>query len=163
MGKLRRQTVAFLDTAPYRVSADFDSPASANRVFEVLADHRGGVKWIGTGITSIVPTATPETGVGCTRTLNFLYGVAQLREEFIEWDEGKVWSFTATAMRPKLCSSFVESFSLRSLGNDGCRIHYRAGIDLSWPMKPFAGSIVEALTRRVPTVLKNLSETAEAP
>lgn len=162
MANLERKTGSFPETAPYRVSADFDSPASADDVFKVLADHRGGVTWIGTGVTSLEPTSTHETGVGCTRSVNFFYGAGQLREEFIAWDAGKIWSFTAVGMRPKLFTHFVERVSLEALGNGGCRIHDRAGIDFSWLMKPFTLLVTRILTRQAPAVLKCLSATAEA-
>jgi hypothetical protein len=162
MGNLEPQAASFPDAAPHRVEAYFDSMASADNVFEVLADHRGGVKWIGTGVTSIVPTSTPESGVGCTRTVNFFYGAGNLREVFIAWEEGKVWSFTAIGMRPKLFNRFVERVSLEPHGNGGCTIRYQAGMDFSWPVRPFATLIVKVLTRQAPVVLANLSKTAEA-
>jgi len=160
MGKLTEQDLSFADTAPYIVSATFNSPHPAEAVFKVLADHHAGVKWIGMGVTAIYPTSVPETGVGCTRTVTLLYGLGKLEERFIAWEEPRIWAFTGTGIRPKVFTKFLERITLEPLPDHGCRIHYRAGIDFISMIKPLARIIVRFLTGEISKALKSLSDTA---
>jgi len=162
MAKMIPQDLSYPDIAPYQISIDVYSPASPAAVFKVLADHRGALKWIGFGITNVVPTSNPETGVGCTRTNTFFYGLAKLEETFIAWEEPKVWAFTGTGFRPGIFSGFVERLTLEPAGDNGSIIHYRLGVDVIPLMKPFMGIMLAMIRKQLSKVLGRLSEAAVA-
>ena len=160
MAKLQPQDLTFADTATLRIDARFDSPAPPSAVFAVLADHRGAIEWIGSGVSKIQPTSTPEEGVGATRTVWFFGGLGRLDETFIAWDEPTVWSFTGTAFRPGVFTKFVERVSLEPSGGDGCRITYRLALETRPAIRPLDGIIRRVLAWQPPRVLASLSSAA---
>lgn len=162
MAKTQPQQLEFADSAPYQVDYIRDVPASANAVFDVFKDNRGGVRWLGWFVTSVTPTSTPEHGVGATREVTFLYGLGKLKERFIGWEEPRLWSFTATSFRPGAFSKFLERVTIEPVDDHNCRVHYRAGVDFSWWGRPFAPLAVAWLNRAIKPTLARMSDLAVA-
>ncbi|MFF4369475.1 SRPBCC family protein [Streptomyces sp. NPDC001594] len=159
MAKLEPQDLSFAESAPFRADASITCPTSARAVFDVLKDHRRWVDWVGTGVTSVEPTSTPEEGVGSTRTLTFLH-VAKVEERFIAWEEPTLWAFTGTSFRPGILSKLVDRFQIEPLDGENCRITYRMGADFPPLLRPFARILIRQFARAANTALKRVRSEA---
>lgn len=122
MATSERQTLAWADTAPIRAQGSARSSASPEAVFAVLADHARWPEWFPN--VKKVDVMGPAEGVGARRRVH-IPGVA-VEEEFIAWEPGKLFAFTATAVKPGVFRALVEH----------CRIEPTAdgGSDITWTM-----------------------------
>jgi uncharacterized protein YndB with AHSA1/START domain len=155
---MKPQDLLFADTSPFRAEATLDSPASPDAVFAVLADHRNWPKWFGKPLTKVEPTSSPESGVGSTRTATLL-GFITVKEEFIGWEPGRLFSFTGVGGRPPGFSKLVERITIEPQG-DGSRIVYRMAFDLPAPLRPTGKFLARKVSRSLEKGLRGLSAEA---
>jgi hypothetical protein len=112
-------------------------------------------------ITSVRSTSEPEGGVGSTRDVNWLGGIAKLEERFVAWEEDALWSFTTTAFRPGILARFVERIRLEPI--DGrCRIVYNAGFEMSGIGRPLGQLLAAFVNHQIGPTLERLGAVAVA-
>lgn len=162
MAKTQPQTLDFADSGPYQVNATHICPAPASAVFAVLKDNATGADWLGWYVTSTKSTSNPEAGIGSTRRVQWLFGIGQLQERFIGWEEDALWSFTTTDFRPGIISKFVERVTLEPIDETSCRIVYRNAYDLTGVGKLFARPLTMFLDRAIGPTLGRMSDAAVA-
>ncbi|MGQ0842572.1 MAG: SRPBCC family protein [Sporichthyaceae bacterium] len=152
------QDLSFVETSPLRAEASFDSPASPEAVFAVLADHRNWPKWFGAVLTKVQPTSVPESGVGSTRTV-WLLGLITVEERFLAWEEPHLFAFTGVGGRPPGFTKLVERVTIEPVGT-GSRIVYRMAADLPAPLRPVGRLLMPGVSRSLRSGLKGLSREA---
>jgi hypothetical protein len=125
MSELAMQTIDWIDRAPLRVAASAESTAAPDKVFAILADHERWPEWF-PRVKKVEVIGAAE-GVGARRRV-ILPGMT-VDEEFIVWDPGKRWTFTAYDARPGFTRSLVEDCILTPLPNGGTGITYTMYMD----------------------------------
>ena len=125
MSALTMQTMDWITQAPVSVEARAESAASPDKVFAVLADHERWPEWFPR--VSKVTVLGQAEGVGARRRVS-LPGMT-VDEEFIVWEPGERWSFTAYDARPHFTRSLVEDCILTPLSTGGTGISYTMYMD----------------------------------
>ena len=120
------RTIDFADTAPVRFEATAAVAAGADEVWAVLCDHERWPEWMGS-LKRVTPTSTPASGVGSTREV-VLSGGLTFREEFIAWDEPRLWAFTGHE-GPPVAVGLVERVTLEVLDPARTQVTYRMAIE----------------------------------
>lgn len=134
------RTLDWIDNAPLAVTRTRRIAAPPEAVWEVIADHAGWADWF-SGVRS-VDVGTPAAGIGGTRTVHL--GGVSVAEEFLAWDPGAHFAFTATGSTRPVLRSLVENLVLSRNGSDATEISYTMAID------PVGGRLAAAALR--PTV-----------
>ena len=96
----------------------------------MLADHERWPEWFPS--VKAVTVVGPREGVGARRRVN-VPGM-KVEEEFIAWDPGARWAFTAYDASPRFTRSLIEDCILTPLPNGGTSISYTMYLD---PIAPF--------------------------
>lgn len=154
------QEMAFAETAPCRIDAAHECHAPASAVFEVLKDNPAAADWMGWYITSVQSTSTPGHGIGSTRRVTWLYGLGQLEERFIGWEEPALWSFTTTSFRPGIFAKYVERIRIEPTDAVHCRIVYRAALEFRSWARPLQRLVLAFVNRAIGPTLERLSDQA---
>lgn len=158
MGALQTRSLDWTSSAPLRVEARGTSSASPEAVFAVLADHERWPEWF-PGVKRVTVLG-PAEGVGARRRVAI--PGATVDEEFIAWEPGRRWAFTATAARPGLFRSLVEDCRLEPTDGGGTAITYTMSFDPA----PVAGVLLRAMAGRMRAnntkALANLARRAES-
>lgn len=110
----------WIEQAPHRCSASKELGATTAQVWEVLADHKSWPEWF--DAVSEVTVTGPASGVGARRRVR-LPGLV-IDEEFVAWDVGERFAFTAMALSRGLFDSINERVTLDDLGDGRSRITY---------------------------------------
>ncbi len=139
-----------------RVEARAESTASPDRVFAVLADHERWPEWFPSLKT--VTVLGPAEGVGARRRV-VVPGMT-VDEEFIVWDPGERWSFTAYEARPRFTRSLVEDCVLTPLANGGTAISYTMYLDPAGPIGFLMKLAVGRMRKNNTKAMQNLAERA---
>lgn len=158
IGALTRQTIDWIDHAPVRIEARAESTASADRVFAVLADHERWPEWF-PSVRKVTVLGRGE-GVGARRRVEI--PGSRVDEEFIVWEPGARWSFTAYEARPRFARALVEDCVLEALPDGGTAITYTMYLDpagvLGFLMKLGVGRVRKNNTK----AMQNLAARAAA-
>jgi len=145
MAALTPQSPEWTDTAPVKFSAVREVAATAEAVFVALADHESWPEWFD-AIGRVERIGEQHDGVGSKRRIFVARQRIRLVEEFIEWEPGKVWSFTVLeATGPfRLLETLNERITIQTTGPDRARITYLMA------MKPNrgAGLLFDKVLRR---------------
>ncbi len=72
--------------------------SGADKVWEVLSDIGGVAKWAPT-VNHAVTLTSAKSGVGCERECD-VAGFGKIRERFVEWDEGRSYTYEVTDAGP---------------------------------------------------------------
>jgi hypothetical protein len=159
MSALAMQTIDWIDRAPVAIEARAESTASPDQVFAVLADHERWPEWF-PRLRKVTVLGRSE-GVGARRRVA-LRGMT-VDEEFIVWDPGARWSFTAYEARPRFSRSLVEDCVLSKLPGGGTAISYTMYLD---PVG-VVGFLMQRSIRRVRAnntrAMQNLAARAASP
>jgi ribosome-associated toxin RatA of RatAB toxin-antitoxin module len=158
MATTRRETLEWSETAPIRVQGTAATTASPEAVFAVLADHARWPEWFPK--VKAVEILGPAEGVGARRRVK-IPGLA-VDEEFIAWEPGKLFAFTATAAKPGAFKALVEHCRIKPSERGGC--------DVTWTMTfephPLAAPVMKlarrSLEANLGTAMANLARRAEA-
>jgi carbon monoxide dehydrogenase subunit G len=150
---LRKESLAFLDTAPvmHTCAADVAAPRAA--VFAVIADPRTWSAWF-PGVREASYASPAPYGVGTIRRAHV--GRTHWLEEMIAWDEDARWAYTVTRSTVPLANAQVESFELMDAGS-ATRVRWRLAFEprlLARLGAPFAPRIISRLFHRA---MHNLS------
>lgn len=154
MAKLTPQEIEFAETAPFRAEGTALVGGSPTEVWAVLADHESWPTWFA-GVRACRATSEAGTGVGSTREV-ILVGGSKFQDRFIAWDEGSLWSFTATEMKPAAFRSLVERVTIVESGPGRTRITYRMAFDPKPAFRPLAPLLVKVLGRNLTKALEHL-------
>ena len=125
MGVLAPRPIEWIQLAPLAIEGRAESTAPPSEVFAVLADHERWPEWFPS--VRKVEVLGPAEGVGARRRVHI--PGAKIDEEFIVWEPGMRWSFTATAASPEVMTSLVEDCRLEATPNGGTRITYTMYIE----------------------------------
>jgi uncharacterized protein YndB with AHSA1/START domain len=142
--------------SPLRIAAELTCAAAPEQVFAVLADHTGWPDWFGS-VRKVEATGPPE-GVGGRRRVHAAGMV--IDEEFIAWEPGHRWAFTATDIRPAFTRSLVEDCQLRPTDAGGTVITYTMHLDPRPAMRPLVAAAAPLVRRRLTTALAHLAARA---
>ena len=139
------QTIDWITHAPVQAHGAATSSASPDAVFSVLADHAGWVEWFPN--VKRVDVTGPAAGVGARRRVKI--PMVTVEEEFIVWDPGSRWSFTATSTSPHWARSLIEDCRLTPRPDGGTDIDYSMYFEpvgpVGWMMKRSVGRISTAI------------------
>ena len=152
----------FADTAPFRIEAEAVVDAEPGAIWEVLIDAEAWPEWFGEPLTRVERTSTDQ-GIGSTRRVTLGRGrtAVDIDEQFIIWEPGSAWGFTATS-GPGLLRSLVERCTIFVERPGRTRISYVMAMEphpLARPLLTLARGRVQASLRRA---LRNLGERAAA-
>lgn len=156
MGALVPRTLDWKDEAPVRIEARAESDASPEAVFAVLADHERWPEWF-PAVRKVVVLGE-ATGVGARRRV--VIPGASVDEEFIAWDDGKRWSFTGYAAKPRFTKSLVEDCVLEPLASGGTAISYTMYLDPPRLVKPLFALFRRGVRASNTRALRNLAARA---
>lgn len=135
------QTLDWTTRAPVRANGASTSTASPEAVFAVLADHERWVEWFPN--VKRVDVLGQATGVGARRRVKI--PLSSVEEEFIAWEPGVRWAFTATSASPRWTRSLVEDCRLTARPDGGTDIDYTMYLDpvgpMGWVMRRSVGRI----------------------
>ena len=144
------QPPEWTDTAPVKISASREIVASADEIFAALADHERWTEWF-PKITKVERYGDLDEGIGSNRRVHI--GRVVIDEEFIEWEPGKVWAFTARDVggAPKALESLSERVSIQQLSPERCRVTYVMAIG---PRRRLIWLFDKVLRKRLVQVLR---------
>ncbi len=152
------RTIDWISNAPVRAHGTATSRASPEAVFAVLADHVSWVEWFPN--VKRVDVLGPATGVGARRRVKVPF--VTVEEEFIVWEPGVRWAFTATATSPPWTRSLIEDCRLTPTPDGGVDIDYAMYLDpvgpIGWMMKRSLGRLSTAICQG----MENLAARAES-
>jgi hypothetical protein len=81
-------------------------------------------------------------------------------EEFIAWEPGRRWAFTATAIRPAFTRSLLEDCELRPAEAGGTVITYTMHLDPRPAMRPLIAAAAPMIRRQLTAALAHLAARA---
>jgi uncharacterized protein YndB with AHSA1/START domain len=148
------ETLDWITRAPLRVEARAQSCASPDKVFAVLADHEHWPEWF-PRIRRVTVIGQQREGVGARRRVE-LRGMT-VDEEFIAWDVGARWTFTAYDARPRFTRSLVEDCVLTPLPDGGTDISYTMYMDPAGVVGFFIKRGVAAMRKNNTKAMQNLA------
>jgi uncharacterized protein YndB with AHSA1/START domain len=132
MKPITAQPAAWIGGAPVKIVETIDIDATAEAVWEVIIDHERWPSWFD-ALESVTKTNTID-GVGGTRQVSMKGMTAD--EEFLEWEPGRRFGFTVTALNQRVLESLNERVELEPLDGDRCRVTYTQGFAPAWWSKP---------------------------
>lgn len=158
MGTTTRQTLEWSEQAPVRAEGVARTTASPEAVFAVLADHARWPEWFPN--VKAVEVLGPAEGVGARRRVK-IPGMS-VDEEFIAWEPGRRFAFTATACKPGAFKALVEHCRIEPTDGGGCEVTWTMCVEpvalLAPLMKLGSGTLAKNLTKG----MENLARRAEA-
>lgn len=144
-------------SSPRRIVARGTSAAPPEAVFAVLADHGAWPEWFAS-VRRVEVTGAAE-GIGARRRV--YAGPLVVDEEFVAWEPGHRWAFTATAVRPAFTRSLLEDCQLAP-ATGGTAIVYTMHLDPPAALRPVVALAAPAIRRRLRRALAALAARAEA-
>lgn len=114
MARLTLADPSFAQSAPHRVVVERTITASAEAIWSVISDNSTWTSWF-PGMsrcetTTTTTSSTPATGVGSRRTVKV--GPLLVEEQFISWDENKLWGFCVTRSNLPVARKMLEQLEL---------------------------------------------------
>jgi uncharacterized protein YndB with AHSA1/START domain len=158
MATTTRQTIDWSETAPIRVQGSARSTASPEAVWAVLADHARWPEWFPN--VKAVEILGPAEGVGARRRVK-VPGMA-VDEEFIAWEPGRLFAFTATAVKPPVFRSLVEHCRIEPTDDGGCTVTWSMCIGPAPWAAPFLKLARGTLVKSVTKGMEQLARRAES-
>lgn len=158
MGTTERKTLEWSDTAPIRVQGRAATTAPPDAVFAVLADHRRWPEWFPS--VKAVEVLGPAEGVGARRRVK-VPGLA-VDEEFVAWDPGELFAFTATAAKPRVFRALVEHCRIEPSQRGGCDVTWTMAFDPSPLAVPLFRLARRSLAKNLDAAMANLGRRAES-
>ena len=156
MSAVPKQTLDWIARAPFSVEARAESAAPPDKVFAVLADHERFPEWF--PAVRKVEVLGPSEGVGARRRVSI--PAMTVDEEFIVWDPGARWTFTAYDVRPHFTRSLLEDCVLTLLPNGGTSISYTMYMDPVGPMGWVIKRSVGRMRKNNTKAMQNLAARA---
>jgi uncharacterized protein YndB with AHSA1/START domain len=156
MGSLVPRAIDWIDAAPVSITARAESSAPPAAVFAVLADHERWPEWFPS--VRKVTVLGAAAGVGARRRV--AVPGATVDEEFIVWEPGTRWAFTAFAARPRFTKSLIEDCQLRPLDSGGTAITYTMYLDPPRVLLPLVKAFAGLIRRNNGRALANLAQRA---
>ncbi len=156
MATVTPQTLDWITRAPVHARGTSTSTASPDAVFAVLADHDRWVEWFPR--LKRVDVLGPAEGVGARRRVKI--PMMTVEEEFIAWDPGVRWSFTATAVSPGWTRSLVEDCRLTGRSDGGTDIEYTMYLDPTGPIGWLVQRSVGQIRTAIQQAMDNLATRA---
>lgn len=154
---LIKRDLGWIASAPITLTGRSTSTAAPAAVFAVLADHERWPEWFPN--VKRVEVTGPAEGVGARRRV-FIPG-AVVEEEFIAWEPGARWAFTATAARPAVARSIIEDCHLVPIGDGaGTAISYSMHIEPSAWARPLFAVIKVVMQRGLQRGMEELAARA---
>jgi carbon monoxide dehydrogenase subunit G len=145
--ELRREDLAFLDTATVVHACVADVAAPRALVFAALADPRTWREWF-PGVREASYPSPPPHGVGSIRVAQV--DATRWIEEIIAWEHDRRWAYTVTRTSVPFARAQVESFDV-SDGAAGTRVCWTLALEprlLARLGAPLAPGILDRLFRR---------------
>ena len=155
MSQLTPQEIQFADTASIRAEGTALVVGTPGEVWAVLVDHESWPMWFA-GVKSCRATSDPARGVGSTREV-VLVGGSRFRERFIAWEEGALWSFTATEMTPAVVRSLVERVTIAEFSPGRTQVIYRMAFDPKPFLRPVAPLLAKVVSRNLTKAMDRLA------
>jgi uncharacterized protein YndB with AHSA1/START domain len=128
MHALVPRDLAWMESAPVVIETARILDASAEQVFEMIADHERWPRWF-RGLRGVQVTGA-RAGVGGTRRV--VAGGVWIDEEFIGWEDGRLFAFTMTAMSRRLVLSMAEAVQVLPIEpgpTERCVVTYTMAIE----------------------------------
>jgi uncharacterized protein YndB with AHSA1/START domain len=144
MRPIRPETLGFLDHAPVRVTRRRRIDAAPDHLWEAVVDHERWPEWFDeiTGVERL------DDGIGVGGRRRVHLGAVAVEEEFLVWEPGRRFAFTATHVDKPGLRSMVEDVVLSSDGTGATTVTYTQAIET------VAARITAPVLRRVmPRVL----------
>lgn len=157
MATATRQTMEWSATAPIRAVGTARSKASPDAVWAVLADHAAWPEWFPN--VKKVDVLGPAEGVGARRRVHI--PGASVDEEFIAWEPGALFAFTATAVKPGVFRSLVEHCRIEPADGGGCTVTWSMCIEPAPLMAPLLKLAKGTLVKTVTKGMEQLAARAE--
>ena len=151
-----KRPIEWIEEAPVRIEGRAESTATPAEVFAILADHERWPEWFPS--VRKVTVLGPAEGVGARRRVAIPGGTVD--EEFIVWEPGVRWSFTAFASKPRMAKSLVEDCRLEPLASGGTAITYTMYIDPVAPLKPLLKLAAGRMRANNTKAMQNLARRA---
>jgi hypothetical protein len=148
--QLEERDSTWLAQAPLVVSNEVSVPASAARVFAVLADIGNWQAWC-TGVSETVVVGPLTKGVGARRRVKA--GGVRFEERFVTWEDGVRVTFSGLTTSAPGFRSLVEDWSVAPDPTDPSKsvLTQTMGVALSGALRPLAGVLrwyLQRATRR---------------
>jgi len=139
-------------TAPLQVSATREVAATPTEVFEALADHESWPQWF-KAIKRVERFGDLDEGIGSNRRV-FINDRIAVDEEFIVWEPGRAWGFTALSATVGVLRSLNELVTIDEIEPGRVRVTYLMALE----PKPWAKPLMWLAQRQLE---KNLGEALD--
>lgn len=159
MATLVPRAIDYAETAPVRIEGSATLDATPAEIWAVLLDYETWPRWF-RGVRSCRSTSDPATGVGSTRTVG-LGGGSTVDEEFIAWEDERLWAFTAVAMTPNLFRSLVERCTLEPLDEARTTVTYRMALDPKPILRPAVPLLRAGIGRNLTAAMEELGREVQ--
>jgi hypothetical protein len=153
----RLESPDWIDGADIVFSSSLDFNASAEDVWERIADHQGWPEWF-TSLDKVEVTGDP-TGVGGKRRVTVKR--LGINEEFTAWTENEQFSFAIVKSPLFFLETMAEDVRIEAV-DAGCRVVYRQGIAARWGLRWLAKVGLRQLPQQTAEALQNLKTLVEA-
>jgi hypothetical protein len=127
MPRTRPETAHLIDRATRRITARHEIEASAEAIFDRIADAASWVRWF-PGMRSCGWLTGPPYGVGSRRRVRV--GPLEVDERFIVWERPHRWGFTFLRTNVPLARAGVELVELRPTDRGATAVTYTMALDL---------------------------------
>ncbi|HUW04531.1 MAG TPA: SRPBCC family protein [Acidimicrobiales bacterium] len=158
MKPITAQPAAWIGGAPVKIVETIDIGATPEAVWEVIIDHERWPNWFD-ALESVTRTNDVD-GVGGTRQVSMKAMTAD--EEFLEWEPGRRFGFTVTAMNQRLLESLNERIEIEPLDGDRCRVTYTQGFAPVWWVTPLFAVAKGQIAKSLREGLAGLKVRAES-
>lgn len=156
--RLRDVDLSFLEHPPEAMQFGDTIDASADEVFDIVADSAQLAAWL-QDFVSVETFTEPPHGVGMKRRVKLK--TLSVDERFVVWERGKRLSFVMEAISLPIVRAMGEDLRFEALSEKQCRVRWRVGYEpsnLMVPVHPLAKKIFGSLFQRSLTALKAYAE-----
>jgi hypothetical protein len=139
---LRASSLDDIDGMAHHLRTRRIVPASADRLFDILATGEGQTTWAHGYRSTRWLTVEPH-GVGSVRDIHLKW--ITVRERFLAWDPGRRFTFSSDAMSLPLARALIEDIEFEALTPSSCRLTWTVHLTPAAALRPVSGT----LARRV--------------
>ncbi|MFF4572992.1 SRPBCC family protein [Streptomyces sp. NPDC001410] len=131
--QLRAEDLGFTERAPFRQTCTEELRASADAIFEQLAEHpENWPRWFAPA-NELHYEGSPPYGVDSLRYFR-LYRVIRARERIIAWDPGRRFAYCAQESNAPGVSALVEEWTLTPSADTSTTVTWTLAIDPTPPV-----------------------------
>ncbi len=153
MFSVEKQNIDFMETAPIRFTKSFELAWSVADFWNFLITYESWQSWF-PNVTRVSHLSELKEGIGSIRKVYMGNFIAE--EEFIEWQEQKVWAFSVTQLNLPILKGMIEKVSITQKEEQRVLIDWTVAAQLKWWVSPFQSLLMKDMNRNFDKMINNL-------